>query len=199
MTKDEARAYFIDNNERIISVAKDENIYNYETQQIEDVFMRRTFEANESAIKALEQEQCEDAISRQAVLDIVTEQEKIASDHVRDTPSSLDNGLHTWVNPAYTRYSTQLSERSQFKAMIQTMPSVNPEKPCEDAISRTEVKRIVDFYKEQIDGIYRINESIDNLSPVTPKLKHVYCTCRSLIDEIEIYRNHIEQKVRDEE
>ena len=56
MTKDEARAYFIDNNERIISVAKDENIYNYETQQIEDVFMRRTFEANELAIKALEQE-----------------------------------------------------------------------------------------------------------------------------------------------
>lgn len=56
MTKEEARAYFIDNNERIISVAKDENIYNYKTQQVEDVFMRRTFEANELAIKALEQD-----------------------------------------------------------------------------------------------------------------------------------------------
>ena len=55
MTVDEARAYFIDCNEKIISVAKDENIYNYETQQVEDVFMRRTFEANELAIKALEQ------------------------------------------------------------------------------------------------------------------------------------------------
>lgn len=55
MTKEEARAYFIDNNEKIISVAKDENNYNYKTQQVKDVFMRRTFEANELAIKALEQ------------------------------------------------------------------------------------------------------------------------------------------------
>lgn len=55
MTNDEARAYFIDSNERIISVAKDENRYNYETQQIENVFMRRDFEAKELAIKALEQ------------------------------------------------------------------------------------------------------------------------------------------------
>lgn len=55
MTNEEARAYFIDCNEKIISVAKDENIYNYETQQVEDVFMRRTFEANELAIKALDQ------------------------------------------------------------------------------------------------------------------------------------------------
>lgn len=55
MTNEEARVYFIDSNERIISVAKDENRYNYETQQIEDVFMRRDFEAKELAVKALEQ------------------------------------------------------------------------------------------------------------------------------------------------
>ena len=55
MTNEEAKSYFIDNNEKIISVAKDENIYNCETQQVEDVFMRRTFEANELAIKALDQ------------------------------------------------------------------------------------------------------------------------------------------------
>lgn len=55
MTAEEARAYFIDSNERIISVAKDENKYNYETQQIEDIFMRRDFEAKELAIQALEQ------------------------------------------------------------------------------------------------------------------------------------------------
>lgn len=60
MTKEEARVYFIDSNEKIISVAKDENRYNYETQQIEDVFMRRDFEAKELAIKALEQQTCED-------------------------------------------------------------------------------------------------------------------------------------------
>ena len=55
MSNEEAIAYFIDSNEKIISVAKDENRYNYETQQIEDVFMRRDFEAKELAIKALEQ------------------------------------------------------------------------------------------------------------------------------------------------
>lgn len=55
MTNEEARAYFIDSNKRIISVAKDENRYNYETQQIEDVFMRRDFEAKEMAIEALGQ------------------------------------------------------------------------------------------------------------------------------------------------
>ena len=50
-----SKSIFLDSNERIISVAKDENRYNYETQQIEDVFMRRDFEAKEKAIKALEQ------------------------------------------------------------------------------------------------------------------------------------------------
>jgi len=43
--------------------------------------------------------------------------------------------------------------------------------PCEDCISRAEAKRIVDFYAEQIDGIFRVNESIDNLPSVYPKAK----------------------------
>lgn len=68
MTNEEARAYFIDSNERIISVAKDENRYNYETQQIEDIFMRRDFEAKEKAIKALEQQDVLDKI-RAEILD----------------------------------------------------------------------------------------------------------------------------------
>ncbi len=75
----------------------------------------------------LEQESCEDAISRQLLLDIIKEQERLASDRVRDTPSSLSNKLYTWVNPEYTRYSAQLSERSQFKTMIQSMPPVAPQ------------------------------------------------------------------------
>ncbi|MBP5361905.1 MAG: DUF551 domain-containing protein [Ruminococcus sp.] len=68
MTNEEAKQYFIDSNETIISVAKDENKYNYETQQIEDVFMRRDFEAKELAIKALEQQPSEDCISREETL-----------------------------------------------------------------------------------------------------------------------------------
>lgn len=43
MTNEEAGLYFIDNNEKIISAEKDDNIYNY---------------------KALDQEPCEDVISR---------------------------------------------------------------------------------------------------------------------------------------
>ena len=56
MTNEEARAYFIDSIEAIITAMKDENHYNYETQQIESVFMRRDFEAKELAVKALEKE-----------------------------------------------------------------------------------------------------------------------------------------------
>ena len=55
-TNEEAKAYFIKCNEDLISVAKDENAYNFEKQQIEAVCLRRVFEANKLAIKALEQE-----------------------------------------------------------------------------------------------------------------------------------------------
>lgn len=54
---------------------------------------------------------------------------------------------------------------------ISIFERLNSQEPCEDVISRTDVKRIVSFYKEQIDGIYRINESVDNLPSVTPKPK----------------------------
>ena len=43
------------------------------------------------------------------------------------------------------------------------------QQPCCDCISRDEAKRIVDFYKGQIDGIFRVNESIDDLPRVKPK------------------------------
>lgn len=55
MTAEEARTYFIKCNENLISVAKDENMYSYERQEIEAVCSRRAFEANKLAIKALEE------------------------------------------------------------------------------------------------------------------------------------------------
>lgn len=55
MTIKEIIAYFKENNETLISIAKDENLYNYEKKEIEAVCMRETFEANEKAIQALEQ------------------------------------------------------------------------------------------------------------------------------------------------
>lgn len=69
MTNEEAIAYFKERNKNLVSVAKDENVYDYEKQIIETDCMRRTFEANEKAIKALEQQPCEDCISRQKALD----------------------------------------------------------------------------------------------------------------------------------
>lgn len=82
MTREEAIAYFIDSNERIISVAKDENRYNYETQQIEDVFMRKDFEAKDIAIKALKQEPCEDCISRNAITKTLNEMDRYIADEL---------------------------------------------------------------------------------------------------------------------
>ena len=54
MTREEAIAYFKKCNEDLVSAAKDENVYDYENRVIEADCMRRTFEANEKAIKALE-------------------------------------------------------------------------------------------------------------------------------------------------
>lgn len=74
-----------------------------------------------------------------------------------------DSYLHSTCE--YTNYCDDVSIEEAIKVAIEALE----QKPCEDAISRTEVKRIVDFYKEQIDGIYRINESVDNLPPVNPQ------------------------------
>lgn len=57
MTKDEARAYFEECNDGIITASKDENIYDYEKQEIMSVFMKRTYEANAWAISALSAEE----------------------------------------------------------------------------------------------------------------------------------------------
>lgn len=71
--------------------------------------------------------------------------------------------------PCEDKYLKEIDHLRKYISKLETQ--IVEQKPCEDAISRTEVKRIVDFYKEQIDGIYRINESVDNLPPVTPQQK----------------------------
>lgn len=101
-------------------------------------------EAIEMAISALEQEPCDDAISRDAVLKVIDgwyEQN-------RDTENIEDLII-----------------------LITYMGNVQPQTVCDDVVSRAEVKRIVDFYKEQYDGIYHINESIDKLPSVQPSRK----------------------------
>ena len=53
MTREEAKAYFEECNDGIITASKDENVYDYEKQEIMSVFMRRTYEANAWAISTL--------------------------------------------------------------------------------------------------------------------------------------------------
>ena len=57
MSREEAKAYFIKCNEDIVLIAKDVNIYDYEKQEICDVCIKRTFEANNMAIEALKEGQ----------------------------------------------------------------------------------------------------------------------------------------------
>jgi len=90
-----------------------------------------------------EQEPCDDAISRDAVLSIID---------------------------GWYEQNRETENIEDLIILITYMDSVTPKsRECEDVISRAEVKRIVDFYKEQYDGIYHINESIDNLPSVTQK------------------------------
>ena len=56
MTNEEAIAYYKEHNEILVIGAKDENVYDSEKQVIEADCMRITFEANEKAMKALEQQ-----------------------------------------------------------------------------------------------------------------------------------------------
>ena len=90
-----------------------------------------------------EQEPCDDAIGRDAVLSIID---------------------------GWYEQNRETENIEDLIILITYMDSVTPKsRECEDVISRAEVKRIVDFYKEQYDGIYHINESIDNLPSVTQK------------------------------
>lgn len=68
MTNEEAIVHLKERNENLVKVAKDENVYDYEKQVIEADCMRSSFEANEKAIQALEQQPCEDAISREEAI-----------------------------------------------------------------------------------------------------------------------------------
>lgn len=145
MTAEEARTYFIKCNENLISVAKDENMYSYERQEIEAVCSRRAFEANKLAIKALEAQSqtivmtkeeferylanedlvvvkrkflnealesqpCEDAVSREAVKELV----------VKEFVNPQD-GMEEWRNAVNDVVEEILHA-------VETMPSVIPQR-----------------------------------------------------------------------
>ena len=70
MTNEETIAYFKERNESLVSFAKNENVYDYDKQVIEAVYMRRCFEANEKAILALEQQPILDTRQRERQLEM---------------------------------------------------------------------------------------------------------------------------------
>jgi len=77
----------------------------------------------------------DDCISRSELYKKVCEAEKLARERVLDTPS--DSPFPNKLNPAYTRYSAQLDERTQFKHMIADAQPVQPEiTRCKDCIKR---------------------------------------------------------------
>ena len=67
----------------------------------------------------------DDCISRSELYKKVCEAEKLARERVLDMPS--DSPFPNKLNPAYSRYSVQLNERTQFKHMIADAQSVQPE------------------------------------------------------------------------
>ena len=77
----------------------------------------------------------DDCISRSELYKKVCEAEKLARERVLDTPS--DSPFPNKLNPAYTRYSAQLNERTKFKHMIADARSVQPEiVRCKDCAKR---------------------------------------------------------------
>lgn len=73
MTREEAIAYYKKNAIRIKGIMAEED------EALKDRFFQ-TLEATEMAIKALEQEPCEDAISREAVIKAITNTSGIRGD-----------------------------------------------------------------------------------------------------------------------
>lgn len=130
------------------------------------------------AIKALEQQTCEDAISREDALMALTGK---------------------WTEP-----TDELIHR--FIRRIKKLPSVNPaekQELCEDAISRQAVEKITweePSYTDALNVLTEVMEKIRQLPsvnpqpktrwiPVSERLPKVYefvnCTCHSLIDDRE--------------
>lgn len=53
MTREEAKAYFLKCNEDIVTVAKEENVYDYDNEEIMAESMKRAYDANSVAISVL--------------------------------------------------------------------------------------------------------------------------------------------------
>jgi rubrerythrin len=109
----------------------------------------------DEAIKALEQQPCEDAISRKAVLDKLNK--LIEVERLQGTDEM-----------GYGRERVNAYESMIFEIESKYLyPSVNPQQPCEDCISRQEAINCATSNEFR----YKIVEDIKTLPSVTPKPK----------------------------
>ena len=102
-------------------------------------------DACDMAIKALEQEPCEDAISRQATIE--------AFQMFRGYESNRTNA--EWVD--------------RIETVVEKLPPVKQE-PCEDAISRTDVLEAISELNSTTFGQV-VSRTVRNLPPVNPQAK----------------------------
>lgn len=153
-------------NERAINVIKDiKNYYNDKSEYYEDGYIGFDKEDNEAidlAIKALEQQPCEDCISRKAVLDLVADYDLSMGQVVK--------GIHAL--PSVTPTNEDISEayikgydygvKDWFKSKTQ---------PCEDCVSRADVKEQMLKYGFNAPDMTVTEFVEDCLQPVTPQPK----------------------------
>ena len=96
--------------------------------------------------------------------------EELARNRVLDTESSLP--FPTNLNPSYTRYSTQLDERTRLKHMVADAPTINPQPrwiPCSerppepriDVWCNSDMGQMVGFYDEATENWYKSDYSFE--------------------------------------
>ena len=101
----------------------------------------------DNAIKALEP--CDDAISRQAVLDLI---EHYNSDGLGSVFYGYEEGL-------------------KFANTVNKLPPVNPQVSCEDAVSRQAVLDVIDRELFKWDVMFAVRQ----LPPINPQPKTGHC------------------------
>ena len=122
---------------------------------IEHFFTKDEEEALDMVIKALEQQPCEDCISRQVVKDMLT------AEWTKYMPMEMDINL-----------SFVLDKISALPSVTPSYNSIKTElEPCEGCISREEAIRIAE--QGQIQGYEWQFKKLCNLPSVTPKVEWI--------------------------
>ena len=141
-------------------------------------WLKKNFYSTEEKIYGQPKQPCEDCISRQAVLDIITFEDKWlfdANGHNANTHIAF-SGLESRVKalpPVTSQASEENIHREREQAYMLGYEDASKKfrtEPCEDCISRQAVDDAIYDYSRSCDVNYeQIMEFIDKLPSVTPK------------------------------